>query len=69
MKKMINIDGMKCMHCVAAVENAIGELSGVTDFAVNLDGGCAEVEFDESNISTEDIIAAIEDQGFGAELA
>ncbi len=69
MKKIINIDGMKCMHCVVAVENAIGGLSGVTDFAVDLDGGCAEVEFDENNISTEDIIAAIEDQGFGAELA
>ncbi len=69
MKKVINIDGMKCMHCVAAVENAIGELTGVDTFEVNLDGGCLEIEFDESILSPEDIIGTIEDQGFGAEEA
>lgn len=69
MKKIINIDGMKCMHCVAAVEKAIGELAGVEIFEVSLDEGCAVVEFDEGRLSTEDIIAAIVDQGFGAEEA
>ena len=69
MKKIINIDGMKCMHCVAAVENTLEELSGVLFFEVDLEGGCATVEFDETKLGTEDILAAIEEQGFGADEA
>lgn len=69
MIKTINIDGMKCMHCVAAVEKAIKELTGVKKYEISLDKGCVEVDFDDTRLGVDDIIEVIEDQGFGAEEA
>jgi len=62
MKKIINIEGMSCMHCVSRVEKALAGLKGVTDVQVDLKGKKAEVEAE--NISDEMLKEAVEDLGF-----
>lgn len=62
MKKIINIEGMSCMHCVSRVEKALAKLNGVTDVQVDLKGKKAEVEVE--NISDEMLKETIEDLGF-----
>lgn len=64
MKTVIKIDGMKCMHCVSAVEKALNEMDGVSKVEVLLDEGIAKVEFDENTVCVADLEEAIEDQGF-----
>ncbi len=66
MKTIIKIEGMSCMHCVAAVRTALEKLAGVTAVEVVLDKKLAEVEYDDTIVSCEDMIKAVGEQGFDA---
>lgn len=68
MKAVIKINGMSCMHCVASVKNALCSLDGVNGAEVSLENGSAEVEYDENKVSPAEMVDAVEDQGFDAEL-
>ncbi|UWG98110.1 heavy-metal-associated domain-containing protein [Dehalobacter sp. DCM] len=63
MKKKIVIEGMSCNHCVNHVKEALSELAGVTDVAVDLAGKNAVIQT-SSDIPDEQITAAIEDAGY-----
>ncbi|NMA86597.1 MAG: heavy-metal-associated domain-containing protein [Tissierellia bacterium] len=62
MKKIIEIEGMSCNHCVMAVKNALSEIAGVSNVEVELDNNRALVEGEklEDNILKE----AIEEAGY-----
>ena len=61
MKKTIKIDGMSCNHCLISVEKNLSKLN-LNKIKVEI--GSAEVEFDESKISEEEIIKSIEESGY-----
>ncbi|NLL76417.1 MAG: copper chaperone CopZ [Clostridiales bacterium] len=63
-KVILYVEGMSCEHCVRAVTDAVGALSGVFGVAVDLDNKTVEVEFDPGKVSTDEIKAEIEDQGY-----
>ncbi len=67
MKKVFQIDGMVCENCAAAVKNAIGAVSGVSDVSVDLAGKRADVECDEAAVSA--ILTAVEEAGFEGKQA
>ena len=52
---------MSCMHCVKSVENALKELP-VDKFKVQIN--LLDVEYDETKVSREQIINAIEEAGY-----
>lgn len=58
----VTIEGMSCQHCVMRVKKAIEALSGIEKLEVDI--GIATVQFDESKVAKEDIIAAIEKAGY-----
>ena len=60
----LEIEGMSCDHCVAAVAEALGDLPGVSIDAVRL--GEAHVRYDPGQVSPEQIALAIEDAGYAA---
>jgi len=60
----LEIEGMSCDHCVAAVAEALGELPGVSIDEVRL--GEAHVRYDPGQVSPEQIALAIEDAGYAA---
>jgi len=66
MKKTVSISGMTCGHCVKRVENALGELSGITSVVVNLAEKNAVIEVDE-NTSDALIRETIDDIGYTVE--
>lgn len=66
MKTELNITGMSCGHCVKAVENALKAVPGVDDVQVTLQPGQAVVE---GNASPQDMIAAVVEEGYAAEVA
>ena len=68
MKQKFKVTGMTCSACSAHVEKAVRKLPDVSSVAVDLLGGSMQVEFDESKLSNEQIIAAVVDAGYGASL-
>lgn len=63
----LNISGMTCQHCVKAVNQALSEVPGVEQVvSVSLDNGEAQVE---GTPDTDQLIAAVEEEGYEAQVA
>ena len=63
-KTTLKVDGVSCEHCVKAVKNAVGALSGIGEVAVDLAAKTVVVEYDAAQSSLDQIKAEIEDQGY-----
>ena len=63
-KAVLRVEGMSCEHCVKAVTKAAGELPGVKDVEVDLEGGTVSLGFDPSLSSLKNIATAIADAGY-----
>ena len=68
MRQTFNITGMTCSACSAHVEKAVSKLPGIRSAAVNLLANRMVAEFDETSLSTDDIIKAVTDAGYGASV-
>jgi copper chaperone len=64
-KLELEIDGMSCSHCVAAVKDALDELPGVDVEHVAV--GSAQVNYQPEKVSPEQIVLAVEDAGYSAQ--
>ena len=65
----LNVAGMTCGHCKAAVENSLKSQSGVRNASVDLGAGSAEVEYDETRVVPEQLVAAVRESGYEAQIA
>lgn len=63
----LRVEGMSCGHCVQAVTGALQQLPGVSQAQVDLEAGRARIEYDESQIGVEELIGAVEEQGYAAQ--
>lgn len=61
------ITGMTCAACSSAVERVTRKLKGVAESSVNLTTGLLTITYDESELTSEQIIAKVQRAGFGAE--
>ena len=66
MRRKFAVSGMNCSACSAHVERDVGALNGVRQVTVNLLSGSMAVDFDETVLTTADIVAAVERGGYGA---
>jgi len=64
----IPVTGMTCAACSARVQRALSKTPGVSDASVNLMLNNAVVSFDPTMGRTEELVAVIEETGYGAEL-
>ncbi|KAF0995949.1 Copper chaperone CopZ [Geobacillus sp. TFV-3] len=60
----LQVQGMTCGHCKAAVTNALQALDGVNRVEVHLQEGTVDVDYDETKVSVEKLKEAIEEQGY-----
>ncbi len=67
-KKHFNITGMTCAACSARVEKAVKHLEGIENVSVNLLTNSMEVQFDDTIITSNDIITSVTKAGYGASL-
>ena len=65
MKKVINVVGRSCGHCVKAVHDALYNKVGVSSVEVDLEKNIAEVDFDETKVTLKELKNEIEELGFG----
>ncbi|EGC35084.1 hypothetical protein DICPUDRAFT_47891 [Dictyostelium purpureum] len=62
------IGGMTCTSCVGIIESFVSGVDGVVDIKVNLAMETARVVYDPDSTGVRDIIKAIEDVGFTAQV-
>ena len=60
----LTIEGMTCEHCVRAVEGRLRKTPGVEVGRVAV--GSAEIRYDPSKLTVNDIAEAIADEGYTA---
>jgi P-type Cu+ transporter len=64
----LSVTGMTCAACQANVQRALQRQPGVSSAAVNLVTGQARVSFDPSLVEPDQLVAAVEAIGYGAEV-
>jgi copper chaperone len=65
----LRVSGMTCGHCQAKVEKALKGLAGVYSAVIDLPDGQAEVDFDDDSVTTQQLVAAVANAGYGAKVA
>lgn len=68
MTEKFNVTGMTCSACSAHVEKSVSKLDGVSKVSVNLLTNSMQVDYDERSLSNADIIKAVVDAGYGADV-
>lgn len=61
---VLNVEGMSCSHCENAVKTSVGSLEGVSNVLVDLAAKTVTVDFEESNVTIDQIKNEIKDQGY-----
>jgi copper chaperone len=67
-ERKLRIQGMSCEHCVRMVKKALEGLPGVLKAQVSLEGGEAAVHLSPEGVSAEQLIRAVEEAGYQAEV-
>ena len=62
METSYTVEGMTCGHCVAAVTEEVGQIPGVTDAKVTLEGGRLTVTSD-APVDFDRIVEAVAEAG------
>ena len=65
MKKLVHVEGMGCMKCVAHVKEALEGLDGVSSAEVSLDGKTALVTLTK-DVADDAISSAVDEAGYDA---
>ena len=65
MVKVVNVDGMMCMHCVAHVKEALSKVDGVSNVEVSLDEKNAKVTCSDST-TDQMLMDAVNNAGYTA---
>lgn len=60
----LDVEGMSCGHCKAAVEGELGKLEGVEHSDADFENGTVEVRYDESRVTADDLKGAVEAAGY-----
>ncbi|MTI81044.1 MAG: heavy-metal-associated domain-containing protein [Firmicutes bacterium] len=63
-EEKINVEGMSCGHCTAAVEKALAALAGVEKAVANLGEKNVTVTYDPGKTTKDDLVNAIEEEGY-----
>jgi copper chaperone len=65
----LRVTGMTCGHCQAKVEQALKGITGVYSAIVDLPDGQAEIDFNDDQVTTEQMLSAISQAGYSAKVA
>ncbi len=60
----MTVPNISCGHCRSTIESALNPLRGVEEARVDIDSRTVTVTYDETAIRREQLISAIEEQGY-----
>ncbi|WP_294468817.1 heavy metal translocating P-type ATPase [uncultured Anaerofustis sp.] len=67
-KEKYNITGMSCSACSSRIEKDLSKVEGVDSVSVNLLTNSMNVSYDESVLTSGDIISSVQKSGYGASV-
>ncbi len=62
----MQIEGMKCASCAAAIDKSLSRIPGVSDVATSLATGKTSLIYDPDRVQIDRVIKTIKDLGYGA---
>jgi len=62
----IPVEGMSCVACAARIKKTLRAMDGVSDVEVHLGERHARVQFDAARVTSEHLVATINDMGYSA---
>jgi len=62
-KQTLTVTGMKCANCKAKVEDALNSLAGVDSAVVSLEDANVTINYDETQVNTQEMKEAVDDLG------
>ena len=62
--KTFSVPDIHCGGCAASIEGAVSVLEGGQEVKVELETHTVDVAYDEASVPTEQLVNAIEDQGY-----
>lgn len=63
---LIQIEGMHCHRCEAAIQRALGQFPGVREVEVDFPSGQASVLHERGSVTAQQLMAAVESAGYRA---
>lgn len=66
---LLRAEGFSCPSCVTKIEKQVSRLDGVDDVTVHFASGRIEINHDETKVSTDELIAAVDKAGFKSKAA
>lgn len=66
-KKKLKIEGMHCTSCSMLIDGELEDLTGVKSAKTSYHKGECEVEFDETEVSLDQVLEAIKKTGYRAQ--
>lgn len=63
MNKTFTVDGMKCPHCQANVENALKAVAGVRSAKADIEAKSVTVDYDDAQVAPEQLKQAVDEAG------
>ena len=64
----LKLSGLHCEGCANGVRQALRGVSGVRKAKVDLRASQADVEVESDKVNAQDLVRAVEQAGFGAEI-
>ncbi len=65
-KRIYRVEGMHCSNCAMNIESIEDDLPGVRQVSASYQKGRMVVDFDDLQISEEQILAAVKERGYQA---
>jgi copper chaperone len=62
--KKLMVEGMSCQHCKHNIETVLKQMEGIKEATAYYNEGYVDINFDDSKVKIEEIMAEIEDLGF-----
>lgn len=63
MNKTFTVNGMKCPHCKANVENALNSIDGVAEAVASVENHNVVIDYDDSKVSLQQLKEAVDNAG------
>jgi len=60
----LSVPDISCGHCKTSIEGAVNELAGIDKVEVTIEAKTVDLAFDDDAVSLDDIVGAIEEQGY-----